>query len=94
MEPYAPVSLALAGLSLLLALFVLGVYWRNHRTIASPFTLAFLLFAAFTLLHSALVAYEVLVTMPTLESSTRVFRTIELSLQTAALGALAWATTR
>lgn len=94
MGAYAVTSLILSGLSALLALAVVAVYWRNHRTISSSFTLALLLFATFTLLHSGMTTYQILVIMPMLTGPLGLVQMIEMSLQVSALAALAWAAMR
>jgi len=51
-------DLGLAALNGVLALVLATVYWRNHRQLRSPFTLGLLLFAAFLLVHNAVIVYE------------------------------------
>jgi hypothetical protein len=51
-------DLALAAANGILALVLAAVYWRNHRQLRSPFTLGLLLFAAFLLVHNAVIVYE------------------------------------
>lgn len=94
MGAYAVTSLVLSGLAALLALVVAAVYWRNHRTISSSFTHALLLFAAFTLLHSGMTIYQIVVIMPMLTGALGLVQMVEMLLQVAALAALAWAAMR
>ncbi len=87
-------SVVLASINTLLAL-VLGVtYLRNHRAIRSPFTLGLLLFALFLLLFNATIVYHFVTMMPDFSPLAEVLILIESILQTAALGALTYATFR
>lgn len=87
-------SVVLASINTLLAL-VLGItYLKNHRVIRSPFTLGLLLFALFLLLFNATIVYHFVTMMPEFSPLSETLILIESLLQTAALGALAYATLR
>ena len=87
-------NVALAVANAALALVIGSVYLRNHREIRSGFTLALTLFAAFFVIHNALLAYHLLSMMMDVTGRGAWFLFAEGLLQAAALGALAWATWR
>ena len=88
------VTVALAAVNGLLALWVGIVYARNHRQIRSGFTLALALFAVFLVFHNALLIYHLVSMMATFTGQAEWFLLGEGLLQLVALGALAWATSR
>lgn len=88
------VNVGLAGLAGILGIVLAAVYWRNHREIRSAFTLGLLLFAAFVVLHNALVVYHLVTMMPQFAATGEWTLALEGALQSAALGALVWATLR
>lgn len=88
------VNLVLAVVNGLLALAVGIVYVRNHRHIRSPFTLALSLFAAFFVLHNAVVAYHLATMMQDALVASEGLLLAEGLLQSAALAALAYAALR
>jgi hypothetical protein len=87
-------SVALACLNTLLALVLGIIYWRNHRSIRSPFTLGLLLFAGFLLLFNATIVYHFVSMMPLFDAVSETLIFIESLLQTGALTALLYATFR
>ena len=88
------ISLALAAINCILALVLGAVYWRNHRDIRSPFTLGLLLFAAFLVVHNALVVYRAFTMMTSTAPADETSLLVEELLQTGASGALVVATLR
>ena len=87
-------SLVLAALNCILAIVLGAVYWRNHRDIRSPFTLGLLLFAAFLVVHNALVVYHAFTMMTSASSADEALLLVEELLQTGASGTLVYATLR
>lgn len=87
-------TFAFAGLNGLLALLLGGTYLRNHRQVKSPFTMALAMFALFFVVHSVLVLYHGYTMMATFTPQAERFLLFECMLETAALGALAYATFR
>lgn len=87
-------NVALAAVAGLLALALGLVYWRNHREIRSPFTLGLLLFAAFLVVHDAVVVYHLLTMMATFTGASETYLLLENALQVGALSALLAATLR
>ncbi len=87
-------TIVLAILNAALALAVGIVYLRNHRELRSPFTLALSLFALFFVAHNVLLVYHLTTMMATFTDQAAGFVLAEGVLQTAALGALAYATLR
>ena len=71
-----------------------AVYWRNHRDIRSPFTLGLLLFAAFLIVHNALVIYNAWTMMTSAAPADEALLLVEELLQTGASGTLVVATLR
>jgi hypothetical protein len=86
-------GVALAALNVLLALALATVYWRNHREIRSPFTLGLLIFAAFLVVHNALIVWQWW-TMMMVTGFDPAMLLVDEILQTAAVGALVVATLR
>ena len=87
-------SLVLAALNCILAVVLGAVYWRNHRDIRSPFTLGLLLFAAFLVVHNALLVYHAFTMMTTASAADETLMLVEQLLQTGAVGTLLAATMR
>lgn len=85
-------NIALALVNAVLALIVGAVYWRNHRQIHSPFTLALLLFAVSFVFHNGLVLYHYTTMMTEFYGISEVYLFVEGLLQAAGLGALVYAT--
>lgn len=88
------INVGLALLNTVLALALGWVYANNHREIRSPLTLGLLLFAAFFVLHNALVAYHYLSMMPEFLAVKEGWLFAEGLLQAAGLTALLYATMR
>ena len=87
-------GVALAGVNFVLALILIAIYWRNHRSIRSPFTLGLLLFALFLVIHDGLVVYHSMTMMGAAVTGASIELLVEELLQSAALGALVVATMR
>lgn len=88
------INVGLALLNTVLALVLGWVYAQNHREIRSPLTLGLLLFAAFFVLHNALVAYHYLTMMPQFLGVGETWLFIEGVLQAGGISALVYATLR
>lgn len=87
-------NVALAAVNLVLALVLASVYWRNHRTIRSPFTLGLMLFAAFLLVHNSVAVYEFWRMMGMYDARTANVMLVENLLLLGASGAIVAATMR
>lgn len=87
-------TVILAGLNCALAIALAWVYLRNHMEMKSPFTLGLLIFAAFLLVHNALAVYHYFSMMSDAAAPGDTFLLVEAVLQTAAVGALVYATMR
>lgn len=85
-------NVGLAALNAVLALAVAVVFYRNHRQIKSPFTLALTLFALFFVFHNSVLLYHFITMMGTIAGERLLLA--EGLLQLAALSALAYATLR
>lgn len=94
MSTVMTITVVLAILNAALALAVGIVYFRNHRELKSPFTLALSLFAVFFVAHNVLLVYHFASMMASFTAQAETFLLLEGLLQTAALGALAYATLR
>lgn len=87
-------TVILAGLNCLLAIALAWVYLKNHLEMKSPFTLGLLAFAAFLLVHNALAVYHYFTMMSETAVAGDNLLFVEAILQTAATGALIYATMR
>ena len=87
-------NVALAGLNLVIALVLAVVYWRNHRTLRSPFTLGLMLFAAFLILHNSIAVSDYWTMMKVYDARTSTVMLVENALLAASSGALVVATLR
>lgn len=88
------VNVGLAVVNTVLAAAVGLIYYRNHREVRSPFTMALVLFAVFFVVHNALVVYHYFTMMPSDVVDGEGLMLLESSLQTVAIGSLAYATYR
>ena len=83
-----------AGANAVLAVVLAVVYWRNHRTLRSPFTLGLMLFAAFLIVHNSVALYDFWTMMGMYDARTANVMLVENVLLLAASGALVSATLR